>query len=209
MSPVQTIGAWGGAKPYLEGLQNSMLDDVRPLLDLPGGAPFAVCREVFSYLDHLGHLYTGLGKGHVADRFKSYLKEIMGQIDSGYTRRAVEIYEIFRNGTVHQFEPKHLDNSSGQRLGWLCYQGKRVGETIDLNGSKTRVTHLQVAASAEWSSQFWLPVATNWLVNDVVKSTDIFGRSPAEEDRVKKWNKAADQLRAVKPAEMGDFEWTL
>jgi hypothetical protein len=56
MARLGTIGAWGDARPYLETMKQTILADVQPLLDLPEEAPFAVNREMFCYVDHLGHL---------------------------------------------------------------------------------------------------------------------------------------------------------
>src|SRR5262245_148099 len=123
MAQVLEIGTWEDARPYLENLKRTILADVRPLLDLAEGAPFAVCREVLCYVDHLGHLYSGRqGIREVGNRFKDYLKQMMAlsQIDSNYGKRAEEIYQIYRNGPVHEFEPKILENRKGQLLQWLC-----------------------------------------------------------------------------------------
>jgi hypothetical protein len=56
MARLGTIEAWGDARPYLEIMKQTILADVQPLLDLPEEAPFAEYREVFCYVDHLGHL---------------------------------------------------------------------------------------------------------------------------------------------------------
>ena len=70
MAQVPTISKWIEAKPYLENLRGSVEADVRPLLSTPGGAPFAISREVLSYIDHLGHLFSG--KKGVGDRSREY-----------------------------------------------------------------------------------------------------------------------------------------
>ena len=117
MSKLQTIKTWGDVRPYLETLKQTILADVRPLLDLPGEAPFAINREVFCYVDHLGHLYSGkVGERHVGARFQDYLKHVMCKIDPNYDQCATVIYQMYRNGPVHEFALKVLENKKGQLL---------------------------------------------------------------------------------------------
>src|SRR5260370_31410640 len=101
---VQPIQSWHEAGTYLQMLKKTIAEDIRPLLNLPGHAPFAVCREVLSYVDHLGHLYSGLvGQGQVAERSRRFMIDIMERIDPNYGKRAGEIYQMFRCGPVHEF----------------------------------------------------------------------------------------------------------
>jgi hypothetical protein len=123
MARLGTIEALGDARPYLETMKQTILADVQPLLDLPEEAPFAVNREVFCYVDHLGHLYSARGPGHVGERFQDYLKNVMCKIDPNYSQRASVIYQMCRNRPVHEFAPKVLENKKGQLLKWLCFAG--------------------------------------------------------------------------------------
>jgi hypothetical protein len=78
------------------------------------GAPFAVCREIVSSLNHLGHLYAGTLQS--GPRFRAFMDQVLGRIDPNYRRRGAEIYEMYRYGTVHEFDPKVLENKKGQTL---------------------------------------------------------------------------------------------
>ncbi len=91
MGQVPRITAWSEACPYLHNLKATVDGDILPLLATSGGAPFAVSREVLSYVDHLGQLYTG--KVRVGDRLVDYLKHVMSRIDPNYSKRASEIYQ--------------------------------------------------------------------------------------------------------------------
>jgi hypothetical protein len=195
MAQVPTIGTWGDARPYLEDLKGTVLADVRPLLDTPGAAPFAVCREVLCYIDHLGHLYSG--RGQVGERFRDYLKQAMSRIDPNYGKRAEEIYQVYRNGPVHEFEPKVLENRKGQLLQWLCYKGAR-SDNIEISGRNLTLTHLE-PVSPEGDKLFWLPVSTVCLIMDLLSSIDEFQKAGPEDERVTAWNRAARELTCPKP----------
>jgi hypothetical protein len=56
MAQVPIISQWQEARPYLLNQRATAERDLRRLL-ADQGAPFAICREVVSSIDHLGHLY--------------------------------------------------------------------------------------------------------------------------------------------------------
>ncbi len=192
MADVPIIAAWADARPYLQGLKGTVDGDIRPLLATTGAAPFAISREVLSYVDHLGHLYTG--KAQVGQRSRDYLTDVMSRIDRRYAKRAGEIYEMYRCGSVHEFDPKVITNSKGESLGWLCYRGPRVALT-QVEGREIPVTHLEPAASIQ-AGRFWLPVSTVCLIDDLEASIDQFAAAGPKSDRVAAWNRAAQQLAA-------------
>src|SRR5688572_1528561 len=109
MADVPVIKTWADARPYLEMQKGTANTDIRSLLAAVGAAPFAICREVLSYVDHLGHLYTG--KSGVGRRSKDYLIDVMAKVDPNYGKRAGEIYEMYRCGSVHEFAPKVITNN--------------------------------------------------------------------------------------------------
>jgi hypothetical protein len=205
MAELQTIEGWGDARPYLDNLKQTILADVCPLLDLPEGAPFAVSREVFCYIDHLGHLYSGRGPGQVGERFLDYLKHVMNRVDSNYGKRAAEIYQMYRNGPVHEFKPKVLENKKGQCLGWLCYQGARNNHNLEISGEKMTVTHLELVKDPGHDKSFCLPVSMVCLIMDLLSSIDEFQKMGPEDERITAWNRAARELIIPRPSDFSDF----
>jgi hypothetical protein len=199
MADVPVISTWPDARPYLQALKGTVDADIRPLLATVGGAPFAINREVLSYVDHLGHLYTG--KAQVGQRSRDYLAGVMSKTDPNYAKRAAEIYEMYRCGSVHEFAPKVITNSKRQSLGWLCYKGARVAR-IPVEGHQVTVTHLAPLPSAQAGS-FWLPVSTVCLIDDLEASIDHLAQAGPEADRVAAWNRAAQQLAAPVVYEFG------
>jgi hypothetical protein len=195
MAYLGAIKAWKEARPYLETLKQTILADVRPLLDLPERAPFAINRDVFCYIDHLGHLYSGMvGKSNVGKRFQAYLKQVMKKVDSNYEKRAGEIYGMYRNGPVHQFAPEVLRNKKGQYLKWLCYAGERIDYDFKAQELKLKVTHLEPVQNPTDDTVFYLPVSTVCLIQDLLSSIDEFQKMGPEDERVVAWNRVASEL---------------
>jgi hypothetical protein len=195
MAQVPIISSWKEAKAYLQMLKGTVSADIRPLLDLPGHAPFAICREVLSYIDHLGHLYSG--RGQIGDRSREFMKQIVAKVDANYAKRAAELYQMFRCGPVHEFEPKVLENKKGELLMWLCYVGPRV-TNIPVDGITSSVVHLEPVAS-NTASRFWLPVSTTCLVEDLMRSIEVFETAGPENERITAWNRAARDLNTPEP----------
>jgi hypothetical protein len=71
---VPRIKSWIETSTYLDMLAQTVINDVAPLLNTPGGAPHAIAREVFCYVDYLGALYAGKGPSETAE--KGYLQTL-------------------------------------------------------------------------------------------------------------------------------------
>ena len=201
---LKRIDQWSEAAPQLDGLANAILDDLAPLLSLPGHAPHTVSREFSCYVDHLGALYAGTsnvdcGPDNLAPvglRFKKYLREILKGVDSHYSKYADVIYKMYRNGPVHNFEPKRLRNKKGQTITWLEYYGTRRF-TVLLEGKDTSVRHLQPVASPDVPNKYYLPVSTNCLLQDLLSSIDLYKDGLEKPDELAtKWNEAVAVLDA-------------
>jgi hypothetical protein len=127
------------------------------------------------------------------------MDHVLGEVDPNYRRRAGEVYQMYRCGTVHEFAPKMLENRKGQTLAWLCYQGNRERQQIQPEGiGHLTVTHLEPVVYAAGRS-FGLPVSTNCLLDDLVAAIDRFMVAGPEDERVTAWNRAARELTAPEP----------
>jgi len=100
---------------------------------------------------------------------------------------------MYRNGPVHEFEPKVLENNKGQLLQWFMYSGPRTATVQLPEGGEFQVRHLQPNAHTD-VRLFWLPVSTRCLVDDVACSIEHFGRIGPEDERITAWNRAAREL---------------
>jgi hypothetical protein len=197
MARVPTLQSWKEAGPYLQMLKGTIAADIRPLLDLPGNAPFAICREVLSYVDHLGHLYCG--KGQVGDRSREFMRQILAKVDPNYGRRAADIYQMFRCGTIHEFQPKVLENKAGELLVWECYAGLRA-DSFEEEGRRVQVVHL-VPYETSRPGIIRLPVSTRCLIDDLMISMELFEKAGPENERLTAWNRAARELASPTPHE--------
>lgn len=195
MAQVPIIATWEDAGAHLQMLKGTVAADVRPLLDVAGHAPFAICREVLSYVDHLGHLYSG--RGQVGDRSREFIKQIMTKTNPNYGKRAAELYQMFRCGPVHEFEPKVLENKKGELLTWFCYAGLRE-DSFEIDGRKISIVHLEPVASTA-TGRHWLPVSTRCLIDDLMHSIEVFERAGPENERITAWNRAARDLNIPEP----------
>jgi hypothetical protein len=180
--PLTTIKTWPEASVYLQELIDTIDGDVKHLLTARGGAPFAICREVFSYVDHLGHLFSGEDK--VNDRFQAFVKDVMIHARSEYPNWASVLYQMYRNGPIHQFGPKVVRNTKGQRLIWSIY----LGAANDQHAGP----HLQVRGDR--SSDYVLPVSSVALIDDLQSAIRALKTMGPEPVRVARWNKAARRL---------------
>lgn len=188
MTKIPNLNEWKDASEYLINLRSTVVNDIQPLLETEGAAPFAISREVLCYIDHLSHLYTG--RTEVAKRFSIFLNDVASKVDGNYRSRSEEIYRMYRNGTVHEFEPKTLENNKGDLLYWLCYRGERA-ENLEIEGDKYQVTHLVPCGG---SGRYWLPVSTKCFIDDLIEFINLFIKSGPENERKTLWNRADGEL---------------
>ncbi len=166
-------------------LQKSVIDDVNPCLQGPGGY-FAVPRLVLSYADYLGALYHGytgrMNRGRrilAASEFaKAFMKDIFGPIDNNYLRYGDLLWEIYRNGTVHLYEPLKLQNSATNRMiSWLTYKGSRVSFIPQYKRQVEHLVPLNVQAST------WVqPISIGCLYDDLLGGIQLYA-SRIQSDR--------------------------
>jgi len=188
MSKIPNLKEWEDASEYLINLRNTIVNDIQPLLKTEGAAPFAISREVLCYIDHLSHLYTG--RTEVGKRFSIFLNDVASKVDGNYRSRSEEIYRMYRNGTVHEFEPKTLENNKGDLLYWLCYKGERI-ENLKIEGIEYQVTHLIPCGG---NGRYWLPVSTKCFIEDLIEFINLFINSGPKDERKTLWNRAAMEL---------------
>lgn len=205
---LSVVESWDEARSYLEMLAQTIKDDLCPLLRTKGGAPHTISREVFSYVDYLGALYVGTsgvecnkwdGLARVGIRFKRYLEEVMSKCDEGYKGYSEVIYQMYRNGPIHNFEPRNLRNGN-KLLIWAEYQGSRKGGKLPVDkGRAIIVDHLVPCKLPNGRNTYCLPVSANFLIDDLLNSIHIFKNGLGNPDeRVNRWNETAKILSKPK-----------
>jgi len=183
------------AVEYLQMLARTVHLDVVPLLHVKGAAPFAITREVLSYVDHLGALAAGRASttGMTKDA-KDFIASYLGRVDSSYISGGVLLYEMYRHGTVHNFAPQAVTQGGVTHL-WYLYDG---GRKEQIGGE--RVQHLQPIHRSTGIAH--LPVSTACLVEDLEAAIRLFA-SDIEHDisaqLLGKWNQHAAFVSKPKP----------
>ena len=147
----------------------SVVNDVGPCLNVgrPEGGYFGVPRMVLSYVDYLGALHNGYNGEMEGNRRKiasgpyatKFLQEVFGKIDSNYDKFGKLLWQVYRNGTVHLYQPLKFKNQS-KTIEWLVYKDQR---TYTINGMS--LTHLvpHKVAGNRWVQ----PISINCLYDDL------------------------------------------
>ena len=67
----------------------------------------------------------GRGKFAESAKAKAFLHDIFGRVDHNYAKYGDLLWEIYRNGPIHLYEPMRLRNQ-GRRVGWSIYKRPRA-----------------------------------------------------------------------------------
>lgn len=132
---------------------------------------FAIPRLLFPEIDGLGSYITGNPRSTVLN-IKTYLTDIMSQIDMRYGEYAAYIALIYRHGLLHQHEPKRF-KSKGKEVGWMLWLGS-TNLPVDV---QRKNNHLQFAGNH-------LMLDTTLFYKDTLDSVDI-----AADEILKKYKK--------------------
>jgi len=199
---LEYINNWSESAGYLDMLLDTIRNDLFPLRRkdqggcTDGGAPHTISREFSCYVDYLGALYTGWAEWNKSgERFAAYLREVLGQVNRAYAQHAELVREMYRNGPVHEFDPKVVFNSNGDQCGWLESVGISPGWHDFGSGQKVQVSHLTIVAHPSVAKAYYLPVFTSQLLNDLVESISFFKKGVGDlTARVLCWNRAVGML---------------
>jgi hypothetical protein len=81
------------------------------------GGFLSISRQVFCYIDYLGAL-AGNGKNST-DSAVSYMETYFVRVNDDYRDKSRLMYEMWRHGTVHEYDPKVFESKShGFELRW-------------------------------------------------------------------------------------------
>ena len=171
---------------YLKNdLKTSVLNDVFPCLQLnnQNGGYFAVPRLVLSYVDYLGALYHGYlgrtnnnGRRIFADgRYaKAFLNDVFSIIDPNYKKHGDLLWEIYRNGTIHLYEPLKLENK-GKTIDWLVHKRSRICTVpIKINQSFVYLNSVHLVPLQCFGSLWKQPISIDCLYKDLLCAIDEY-----------------------------------
>jgi hypothetical protein len=161
----------------------------------PTGGVFGVPRLVLAYVDYLGTLYHGYD-GSVDTRTgrrifsktkyaKTFLVEVFGVVHKDYKRYGELLYDIYRHGTVHLYEPLTLRNPTTKKtIEWHVFKQatpstppSRVGQ-IKTSPWNLMLLHLvPTPKPGQQDANVWvLPVSINCLYSDLLAALDIYAK---------------------------------
>jgi hypothetical protein len=192
---------------YLKNdLKKSTINDIKPCLSGDGGY-FGVPKLVLSYVDYLGALFHGYKHPEQTKRrlfarhtyAKRFLKYVFGLIDPNYCHYGELLWEIYRNGTVHLYEPLTLQNS-GQRITWVIYKGKRENAFLPAP-YEVEVSHL---VPHNHRNHTWIqPISINCLYEDLQSSIDLLAIMISKDQNLSLiFRHTANALQEPKPTNM-------
>ena len=190
---------------YLKNdLRVSVVNDVGPCVqpNRMAGGYFAVPRLVLGYVDFLGALYHGyLGrkKGNrrvFADQTyaKAFLRDVFGLVDVQYNAHGELLWEIYRNGTVHLYQPLALENAN-RVINWSLYKGPKSSNVfVQGVGIGKFVTHLEPTWIA---MNHWIqPVSITCLYDDLLQAIDTYiGLISRNRSLLARFRQVADALQ--------------
>lgn len=164
-----------------EEVKEQILLEIAPILHLgklPGGY-FGVSRQILCMLEFLGSLYGGYdGKGNISNarKAKKFIRELMGEnIDRYYKLNGSVMYDMYRHGLVHTYQPKTFKNNSGKELQWLSYKGPRNKHDLALKKDIFRgVRHLAIISRPRRPGTYCLCISINSLYYDLIHAIDLY-----------------------------------
>lgn len=192
-------------------MQDVIKYDIKPILHLkiePGGY-FGVPRQLFCLIDFLGAMYTGkYDRGNSSKGAEKFIKNIMGDktIDENYKKNGKLMYDMYRHGLVHFFQPKKFILNGWNKTGWCVHKKSRKDdlEVKDDKGGKyviKNARHLEIVKHPDSTKDFnVLVISLKCLFEDFQKSLNRYYQVVRDDENkyVSRWNKVA--------AYMSDYE---
>jgi|SRR3989344_187359 len=180
-------------KQIKDFLQHELLmqleNDVKPIISvkLESGF-FGIPKQLMTFVDFLGALHRGItvekdknGNNikilNKTSKAKLYIQKVLGEIDELYEQNGHTMYEMYRHGLIHLYQPKDLRKGK-RRLSWISYKGPRnsAAITIKTDGGDFphTVSHLKIAPHPLAKDLDLLPISVNCLYEDVYSSVEVF-----------------------------------
>lgn len=150
------------------------------------GGYFVVVRQILCMVDFLGAVSAGYplterkkdpNGQHIAGTKKA-INFILNFFEPNktYQKGVVEnLYNMYRHGLVHLYQPRILKLSNRTKLMWFFYKGKRQNKSLTVDTSMGKITfkdveHLQVITSDRLGGRKYLAVSINCLYDDFEKA---------------------------------------
>lgn len=146
------------------------------------GGYFIVVRQIFCMVDFLGAVYNGYPLSEstqdkhgyrIATTNKAirFILKFFKPINTYQTGVVSQLYDMYRHGLVHLYQPKILKLNNNKRLLWFFYRGKRFDKKINAgtdigNLVFLNVEHLKVINNGPNKKLYYLPICVDSLYED-------------------------------------------
>lgn len=146
------------------------------------GGYFCVTRQMFCMIDFLGAIYAGYPflerrldtKGKkiaTSDKAIKFIIDFFEPRETYQQSIVTKLYNMYRHGLVHLYQPKILKLNSRKRLAWFFYRGERHMKEIRIdtnNGERifNNISHLQILSSNDNININYLVISINCLYKD-------------------------------------------
>lgn len=151
------------------------------------GGYFVVTRQILCMVDFLGATHSGYPlserrndpRGERIATSKKAIKFITTFFEPKltYQSQTVEnLYEMYRHGLVHLYQPRFLRLNSKRVLKWFFYKGKRNKKRMTVDSPQGRiiflnVSHLQMLTKDPNKKTYYLPICIDALYEDFEQAT--------------------------------------
>jgi hypothetical protein len=102
---------------------------------------------------------------------KRFLQDVFVSIDPNYNKYGALLWEIYRNGPVHQYSPKILkDRKSHRTIGWISHKGERTYRLGDPYNFQAEHLVPHDHGNGRWSQ----PISILCLYEDLLSAIDKY-----------------------------------
>lgn len=180
-------------------INNELLEQVKQEIGIwihphkKRGGYFVATRQILCMVDFLGATYSGYSsrekaadisgkKERIATtrKAKAFIKKFFKPKNT-YTNTVINfLYDIYRHGLVHLYQPRALKYNTRRALQWYFYRGaKRFYKQQTINtaqGKKTfkNVEYLKVLTNSPSTKYYYFPIGIDCLYEDFVNAVNDY-----------------------------------
>lgn len=146
------------------------------------GGYFVVARQILCMVDFLGAVYSGYPlserkkdkKGKkiaTPNKAKNFITTFFKPKQTYKEDTVNKLYDMYRHGLVHLYQPRILKLNSKSRLQWALYRGNRHQDKLTFGSNKGKVTfynvnHLQIIPKDPHERNYYLVICIDSLYED-------------------------------------------
>lgn len=205
-----------------EEVKEQIFLEIAPILYIgqPVGGYFGVTRQILCLIDFLGTLYSGYsgkktkkGRMIISEPWKAkkFITIVFGEIDSKYEENGELLYDMYRHGLVHLYQPKTIKQKNGRMLKWAIYKGERESHPEGFGTQEGKfiiqnARHLDLVVDPRDNNSDLLTISITCLYKDLLTIIDMFYQKIDENksDELKKWRETANAI--LEPEEYSILE---